>query len=255
MAEETILLSDFKSTNNPKVITLKKINQIEPKEELEQLELDEQDATLRIEIEKKKEELKSLEEQKNKMLIELKEAILKEKEAWQETKEMERKQAEEVGYKVGYDAGEEKAIQEYNDVIKKVNEIVETATKDYHRTIEKHELAIVQLAITAAKKIINHKISKNEEHFLAIVKKAIKELKDKSTLSIYLHPDNYQFVSKQKEELEQMIEDDEIISLYIDDSLNEGDCVIKHPFGQIEVGIDLQLQQIKDALEEKLMEN
>lgn len=253
--EETILLSD--KLPNHKVISIRKMNEFNRKQtnDFDQLNDEEQDAALKIEIAKTKQQLSSLQQQKEKMLHDIKEAIQKEKQEWLEIKEVEREQAKEVGYKVGYDVGQEKAVQEYNDLIKKANEIVHTATNDYHRTIEQHQEAIVQLAITVAEKIITDKITDDPSKFTAIVVKAIEELKDKSNISIYLHPNNYQFVSRQKEELEQIVEDGEKISLYIDQNLQEGDCLIKHPFGQIDVGIDLQLQQIKNALEEKLTEN
>lgn len=243
-------------SENHKVISLKKVNEINrDKTDFAQLNLDEQHATLQIEIERHKQQLVSLQKQKDKMLQDIKEAIHKEKEEWLETKEQEREQVKKVGFKVGYDEGQESATEQYTNLLAEANEIVQTAKKDYEQTIEKHEKAIVHLAVTVAKKIISEEIRDNQDHFTAIVRKAIDDLKDKSNISIYLHPYDYQFVIRQKEELEQMVEDGETISVYVDQHLNEGDCVIKHPFGQIDVGIDLQLQQIKSALEEKVTEN
>jgi len=90
---------------------------------------------------------------------------------------------------------------------------------------------------------------------LEIIKHALEDLKDRSNISIYVEPADYEFVSKRKEELEELLEADELISIYADQHLNQGDCVIKHPFGQLEVGIDVQLKQIKTALEEIVLEN
>lgn len=45
-----------------------------------------------------------------------------------------------------------------------------------------------------------------------------------------------------------------MISIYADQQLQEGDCTIKHPHGQVDVGIDLQLRQIKNMLAEKVAE-
>ena len=258
MAEETILLSKLTGPNdlpNHKVITLKRLNTLNQKKHHSVVSPEKEKANIQLEIEQYKQQLSALKEQKDKMLLDIKNAINEEKAEWQETKKIEQEKAEKIGYKVGYDAGEEKALTEYEKLLTEANQIVENATKDYHRTIEKHEEAIAQLAITVAAKIIDDKIAGDNSYFINIVKKAIEELKDTSNISIYLHPQDYEFVSKQKEELEQLVEDDEIISIYCDQHLNKGDCVIKHPFGQIDTGIDTQLQQIKRALEEKITEN
>lgn len=58
----------------------------------------------------------------------------------------------------------------------------------------------------------------------------------------------------QKEELEQIVRNDDVISIYTDRNLQEHSCIVKHPYGQIDVSIDTQLQQLKIALEEKVME-
>ena len=58
----------------------------------------------------------------------------------------------------------------------------------------------------------------------------------------------------QKPELEQIVGTKDLISIYVDPELKKTDCVIKHPNGQIDVSIDSQLRQVKNALFEKVME-
>ncbi|MFD2133127.1 flagellar assembly protein FliH [Pseudogracilibacillus auburnensis] len=245
-----------KMHHNHKVISIKKMtNMNRHKTDFDELNMDEQHATIQVEIEKAKQQLATLQEQKEKMLNDMKEAIKKEKEVWLKEKEIERQKAEKIGYGIGYDKGQENAEQEYEKLLTQANEIVSKAKHDYEQTIEKHQQAIIQLAISAAEKIINDQISKNQDYFTAIVVKAMDELKDKSTIAIYVSPHDYTFICQQKEELEQILEEGELLSIYVDQHLHQGDCVIRHPFGQINVGIDLQLQQLKNALEENVTEN
>lgn len=249
------LIDQLKSTDNTKIISLKEVSQLN-NQKLNSNEFDEKEQyiTYQMKIENSKHQLASLELQKEKMLNDLKEAINKEKQEWIYQKKIEEEQAKETGYKIGFDQGREEALAEYIKLINKANQLVDAATEDYHRMIEKHEEAIIQLAIASAEKIIGLQIKEDSTVFTKIVKKAIEELKDHSHVIIYVHPDDYPILIEQKEELEQLLEDGEIISIYIDQQLNIGDCSIKHPFGQIDVGIDSQLEQIKFALEEKVME-
>ncbi|MEI3604595.1 flagellar assembly protein FliH [Pseudogracilibacillus sp. SE30717A] len=244
-----------KNPLNHKVISLKKVAALQ-KEQISTTDknAEEKYISLQMKVENTKRQLASLEHQKEKLLHDLKEAIDKEKRDWQIQKNKEQELAKQTGYKIGFDEGQEKAVSTYQSQIEEANKIVESATNDYHRTVAKYELTIIQLAISAAEKIIRKKIDKKPENFTSMVREAIEDLKDKSQVTIYVHPEDYQFILKQKEELEQLLEDGELLSIYMDQQLNSGDCTIKHPFGQMDVGIDSQLQQIRLALEEKISE-
>ncbi len=232
-------ITDFRQPNSP--------TNGEP-DESEQVDYEQQ-------ITERTNEIRTLEEKKEKLLQDMKQAIEKEKEAWLVTKEEERKEAQEIGYKTGYDAGLEEAKTEYSALIDEANKIIENAQTEYFKTIANHEQAILQLAITTAEKITKQQVSETEDTLVEMIKYAIDDLQKRSNISIYVQPADYEFVMNGKEELETLLEDGEIISIYADENLNPGDCVIKHPYGQLRIGIDVQLQQIKTALEEKLSEN
>lgn len=255
--EETILLSKHNEPHfREKVITLKKVQTTsgEPLNNSIWSDLDEK-VSLEIEVANLKQQIRSLQEQSEHLLFDLKQKIDQEKEAWQLEKENERKQAQAKGYEEGYREGQQSAMSKYESLLHEANEIVEKATEDYYRTIEKHQQAIITLAIKASEKIITKEITLDETYVTSIISKAMDDLKDHSNISIYVSPKDYGLVMKQKDELEQSIQSGELLSIYVDTKLHEGDCIISDPFGQIDVSIDLQLQQIKNALEEKLMEN
>lgn len=257
MAEETILLSKLINENNSdnhKVISLRKVAASQKKNDSLENKGEDEFLSLQMKIERSKKQLASLEQQKETLLQDVKDVIEKEKKDWQVQKKEEQEIAEKTGYKIGYDQGQEEALKAVQSQLVEANKIVDSATKDYHQTVAKHELAIIQLAIATAEKIIKTKIEEVPDHFTVIIQEAIKELKDRSQVTIYVSPGDYQFIILQKEELEQLLEDGELLSIYIDQHLSRGDCTIKHPFGQLDVGIDSQLQQIRLALEEKISE-
>jgi len=258
--EVTISLSSSEDNRNSvtkhKVISLRDLSEFRQQQyNLYQEEMETEAWDIEKQLTHQRNEMETLERKKNKLLQDIKDSINKEKEAWQITKEEERKQAQNVGYKTGYDAGLEQAQKEYESLLEEVNKITKLAKDDYIKTVAKHEKAIIQLAITTAEKITKQHIAHSEDGMLEIIKHALEDLKDRSNISIYVEPADYEFVSKRKEELEELLEADELISIYADQHLNQGDCVIKHPFGQLEVGIDVQLKQIKTALEEIVLEN
>lgn len=256
----TISLSSYDGKHNlapnEKVISLREISDFrQPNPQVNGVVDESEQIDYEQEITERTNEIKSLEEKKEKLLQDMKQAIEKEKEAWLVTKEEERKQAQDVGYKTGYDAGLEEAKAEYTSLIEEANKIIENAQTEYFKTIANHEQAIIHLAITTAEKITKRQVSEAEDVLVEMIKHAVEDLQKRSNISIYVQPADYEFVMNGKEELEVLLEDGEIISIYADENLNPGDCVIKHPYGQLRIGIDVQLQQIKTALEEKLSEN
>lgn len=259
VAEETISLSNrINEQEKPghKVITIKKIEVDEVKREIESITTpEEKKQFIQIEIDALERELSLLEEKKQSMIEEMGEYITREKEAWEITKQEEREVARKEGFQSGFAQGKKAVLEEYKDLLNQANAIAQTAEDDYHKTVAQHQMTVLQLAVQVSEKIICEKIKEDPTVFMAIVKQAIEQLIDKSNVAIYLHPDDYKIVQEQKEELEQLIDDDEVLSLYIEQDLQQGDCLIKHPFGQIDASIDTQLQQVKKALEEKLMEN
>lgn len=257
---ETILLfnssEDHLHKSNEKVISIKNLSEIKQSKKLNEKEVNlSNHETIQDQIEQKQQELLSLQAKKEQLIEDMKITIKKEKEAWVQTKEQERAEAQQVGFKTGYDAGQEEAMKTYDDQLTQANHLAETARTDYLRTIAKHEKTIVQLSIATAEKILHQKLEEDEQLLLEIVKQGIDELKNRSEIAIYLAPAHYEFVMERKEELESLLEDDETISVYVHQKMSQGDCLIKHAYGQIDVGIDVQLQQIKAALEEMVAEN
>ncbi|OZU90321.1 flagellar assembly protein FliH [Virgibacillus indicus] len=207
------------------------------------------------ELQKASEEFQILTKQKERLINETKAAINQEKVNWEKEKNIYIDEARDEGYHAGFAQGKEEALKQYKQLLEKANSIADAATKDYHSTVEGSENSILTLSIQAAEKILKQKIVKDPATFLPVIKAAIKELKDHSTISIYLHPDNYEFVLQQKDELITILQDDTKLSLYVNNELAENSCLIQHPFGQIDAGIDTQLKQLHKVLYEIGMEN
>lgn len=228
-----------------KVIKIKPVQTVEKQNEDKHKQLHEQSKLKHM-----KEELKQLEQHKNKILQEAAAQIEQEKKSWKQEKAQWIEQSKQQGYQAGFEQGKQAGIAQYEQQIDKANAIVETATKDYYTTVEASDDTIIELAIHTAEKILKNTLSNQPEAFIPIVTAAISELKDQSRLAIYLHPNNYEYVVNQKEDLMQLLDGDTALSIFIDRQLSENDCLIVHPFGQIDVGIDTQLQQIAQALQE-----
>ncbi|WP_099158096.1 flagellar assembly protein FliH [Virgibacillus ndiopensis] len=247
-------MSNIFSNNNPSNIRKKQIKirpiQLEKKEVVTENDLEEESTSIMDKLKLAQEELQQIEQEKGKMLADAKAAIDDEKKNWQEEKQMLTKQAHEEGYNDGYEVGKRESLENYQRLLDKANETIDAASADYHSILEQSDEKIVDLAVHVAEKIIKQRFVEEPSSFLPIVKAAIKEIKDQSTISIYLHPDNYEYVVKQKEELIQLVDKETRLTIYVNREMEVNSCLIEHPFGEIDASVDTQLKQLRKVLQE-----
>ncbi|MGY0691557.1 flagellar assembly protein FliH [Virgibacillus sp. FSP13] len=242
---------------NSKRIKIKPIEQIRQtaSQQNDNNSLENEQITLQHKLNDMRTELKQLETKKVQLLQEAQQTIEQDKEEWKKAKETYRKQAQEEGYSEGFAAGKQESLTQYQQLLDKANQIISSATVDYHSTIEKSEETIIDLAIHTAKKIINQTLVDNPETFLSIVKEAIKEIRDQSVITVNVNPDKYEFIVQQKDELYQLLPEDTKLTVHLSEELNQDSCIIEHPFGQIDASIDTQLKQLREILHELTLEN
>lgn len=256
-----ILLSnnypDSLKYKNAKVIKIKPLNVIKrqhnPKINVKTIE--DEHVDIQTKLNKAQKELTRIEEQQSKLLQDTKKQINIEKKNWQQERANYVEQAKQEGYETGLSLGEKEGTAKYEELINIVNDITKSATKEYHSVVEQSEVKILDIAVHIAEKILQQKINENNDSFLSIVKKAVKEIKESSDVFIYLHPKNYTSILQQKDELEQILDGDSNLSIYIDQNVDEDGCLIKHPFGQIDASVHTQLKQIHKAINEVYMES
>ena len=257
VAEEMISLSRIiksqwaeSSQNEKKIIAIKTFEQLnEEDEELVPFvpEVDIQ-ATVR-EAQLKAEEIIYQAKQEadffHQQMEEQRQAFLIEKERLAE-------QAREEGYSGGIIEGREKGYLEYREVIQSAKKVVDSAKLDYRMHIESSEREILDIGLKVAEKILGEKITRNEEEFLSIVKRALKEARDNGEVQLHVHPSHYDFLLANKEELIMVFPKEVNFYIYPNDELPESGCLIESDNGRIDAGVDSQLEEIKRKLIELL---
>ncbi|MBT2598710.1 MULTISPECIES: flagellar assembly protein FliH [Oceanobacillus] len=241
-------------SNQTKQISIRSIESIVPKrlepEQTEEVIIQ----NLQQKIQEEKKYLQSLQEKQNSLIQETKEKIATAQAQWQEEKKKLMKETKQVGYRDGYEHGKQEGYDSYKEKLIEVNNIVDATIKDYHSELDKSTETILGLSVLVAERIIENQLTEHPSQFLNIVKAAVHDIKGQPKVSIILHPTNYELVSTHKTELQRIIGKDSKLAIYVNEDLKETDCLIEHPFGQIEANIDSQLTKIREALMDFLME-
>lgn len=251
VVEEMILLSrlikslvSYPVQSEKKVISIKRFDSTLP-QEIQETEIDQTPIQLLEEAQKEAERiiLSAKNEYENMVT-----AMHEEKLAWEQEKLSLIEEAKQTGYQAGWKEGERQGYDQYSSQIQEAKNVIHAAKKDYHAYLESSEQTIVDLSLSIAEKVVATRIEGDQEYFLSLVKKALKEVKSLPEVQILVHPSQYEFLLTKKNELQSIFTNDTNLLIYPDSDLTQGSCLIESTYGRIDASIDTQLLEVKKAL-------
>ncbi|TQR20920.1 flagellar assembly protein FliH [Psychrobacillus vulpis] len=172
--------------------------------------------------------------------------------AWEEQKSVFQQAAYDEGFALGQEEGRNKAKADMQQDLALANETIQTAHENAANYVKHQEQVILELAIRTAERIIGAKLEENEELFLSIVKRGIKEAREMKEIKLYVSPTYFALVSSNRDELASIFPVDVPFMIFVDEDMNSRDCYIETNHGRIVVSIDEQLQELRLKLVDML---
>lgn len=179
-------------------------------------------------------------------------AIEQLKQIWQEEKLMLEQQAHEEGFAAGYEEGIQKANAAMEQSLTMANETITQAQQNAKKYIDDQEFVVLELALTAAERIIGVALERDNELFTEIVKRGLKEAREMKEIKVYVAPAYYQLITKNYDELAEMFPPDVPLLFFVNEDLNSTESYIETNHGRIVVSIDEQLNELRLKLNEIL---
>lgn len=168
--------------------------------------------------------------------------------AWEEEKIVYQQQAYDEAFIQGLEEGRLKAQADMQNSLKLANETMKIAHENAANYLQQQEQVILELALRTAERIIATKLGDNEELFLSIVKRGLKEAREMKVIKLYVSPTYFELVSNNREELSSIFPVDVPFMVFVDEDMNETDCYIETNHGRIVVSIDEQVQELRRKL-------
>lgn len=172
--------------------------------------------------------------------------------AWADEKVELQQQAYEEGFQMGFGEGREKALSDMASSIQLANEVTEKSYVNATQYQESQERVILELAMTAATRILGKEIEDDEEQFLAIVRRALKEVREMAEIKIYVSTQYYKLVSDNRAELASIFPPDVPFLIFANEEFESTECYIETNHGRIVVTVDDQLNELREQLIEIL---
>jgi flagellar assembly protein FliH len=204
----------------------------------------EQDRLLK-EVNKKSEQEKAEIEQLRQIATE---DILSMQAAWDNEKAILQQQAYEEGFQVGYEEGHNKSLSDMATSISNANEATELSLENARQYLISQERIILDLAMLSAERIIGQTLQNDEEVYLSVVKRALKETREMKEIKLYVSLDYFELVSDNRSELSSIFPPNVPFLIFANDDFESTECYIETNHGRIVVGIDDQLNELREKL-------
>lgn len=173
--------------------------------------------------------------------------------SWEEERPIRVQEAYDEGFGQGYEDGNNKATEAMSASLKIANDVIVQAQENARKYIEDQEAVILELGLTAADRILGASLERNDELFVSIVRRGLKEAREMKEIKIYVSPTYHALITANRDELAEMFPTDVPFMIFVDEDLeNDTDCFIETNHGRIVVSIDEQLNELRLKLSEIL---
>ncbi|WP_053219669.1 flagellar assembly protein FliH [Virgibacillus senegalensis] len=179
--------------------------------------------------------------------------VAKKQSDWEAQKKLLYEEVKQEAYQAGYNAGRSEAKKEYEEHVNKARQMVDLAQQDYQTILDQSEVALLELSMKAASKIV-HRELETEDVFLDIVKQVLKEAKQQEKIAVYAHPEDYELMISQQDELRNIVVGEVQLHFYPDAELSRGSCIVESTYGRIDASVDTRLLELRQKLFEALRE-
>lgn len=176
------------------------------------------------------------------------EDILSMQEAWQNEKTVLQQQAYDEGFQIGYEEGHNKSLSDMATSITTANEATELSNENALQYLVSQERVILDLAMLSAERIIGQILQDDEEVYLSVVKRALKETREMKEIKLYVSLDYFQLVSDNRTELASIFPPNVPFLIFVNEDFESTECYIETNHGRIVVSIDEQLNELREKL-------
>ncbi|MBK3494391.1 flagellar assembly protein FliH [Viridibacillus sp. YIM B01967] len=174
------------------------------------------------------------------------------KEQWEQDKLTLQQQAYDEAFQQGLEEGRLKAEDNMSEAIQSANETIVSSKETVRQYLESQERVILELAMNAATRILGTALEENEELYLSVIRRGLKEAREMKEIKLYVSLGFHKLVSDHREELASIFPVDVPFMIFVNEELNDTDGYIETNHGRIVVSIDEQLNELRLKLIEIL---
>lgn len=153
----------------------------------------------------------------------------------------------EDGYKKVYEENVEAAKAEAAEIVNKAEALLKSAHKNYEQYLENKKLEIIKLALEIAEGITMKTLSEKGA-MNSLIEEAFKLSRGEESIILKVNSIHVEELKGQAEVWKKTYGIKNEIFVLADDFMNPGNAILEKPNGEVKVGVDIGMEQIRKAL-------
>ena len=167
---------------------------------------------------------------------------------WENEKKILQQQAYDEGFQNGFVEGRDKAHSDMATSVQLANDTTSRSLENATQYQASQERVILELAMQTASRIIGEVIEVDQEKFLSVIRRALKEVQEMKEIKLYVSIDYYKLVSDNRGELAAIFPPEIPFLIFANEDFDSTECYIETNHGRIVVSIDGQLNHLREQL-------
>lgn len=157
-----------------------------------------------------------------------------------------RSEAMEQGYADGLQTGRDAAAGEYADRLAQLARLLDGARSGFEQDVEGLVDIGAEVVFEAVARIMGREYA-NRDGIVAVVREVIRHAKDRSRLVVRVSPSDHAELNAARQHLTEGWNAQQV-EIVADDRVELGGCLLETPGGNLDGRLEVQLQQLRDAL-------
>jgi len=161
-------------------------------------------------------------------------------------------EAKQQGFEEGIASGKQEAKaqiqEEYQGKIEQAQYLLLQAYEQKETIISEAEPFLLELSTVIASQIVKQELESHPDQFVELIKQHILRFKEKESITVCVHPDDFDFIQSQRIHLIAVVNGETEIKIIPDYSVSVKGCIIRTAYGSVDARIDTQIEEIKKVI-------
>jgi flagellar assembly protein FliH len=161
---------------------------------------------------------------------------------------VEADEAVQRAFQAGFDLGREETRGQVESIGESFVKALEELAAFRSRLRERYERELLEVALGVARKVVQQELAERPAIWLGMIRAAVQRAVDRERITVRVPPGLVAFLEASLPELRATLADVKELSVVEDPALGAAGCVIESRFGDIDIGLETQLDTCRRAL-------
>jgi len=159
-------------------------------------------------------------------------------------------QADEArrAFQAGYELGREELLSQVEQVAESFVKSLEELAAFRSALRERYERELLDLVFAVARRIIHHELAEHPERWLDLIRAGVDRLVERDQIVVRVPARLAVYLREHLSALRAALDGVKGVELVEDPALATHGCIIESRFGEADVGVETQLQNVTEAL-------